>query len=880
VDYYLEPASLKPFSQLCELSAYASHLAYSEPMPPRVVYNQEMNTVSVDGEQVLLTELRAGVKNSIQSLRSRILDITSEDDIPNWTTGGTPVRDDPRDKTPRYSFLDDPRFSDAHLDLLKRLVQHSGWRIGLPDTTGRWMWNIPAILRFFSLTAGVQEVLMPLMQVASTAATRRGTEFSDTKIRNIPSRRRNICIQLGKVFNIAGYTKTSELTGHDSYLPAMLPEEISVPLVHYLAVVRPIECLLSRILWGEEVAALYASYLFIAQGQRLSSADDSVYLARFFKESCDADIRLNRWRQLAGSLTREFIDERFLTMNRRSDLGMGHSTATSRRNYGQDQDMAEFASSDAMFEQCWVDGEFHAILGLGSKPLPLAIRLRTAPTQVNISAATVEPFQDALRAAISSLRQSIAEDVIGSLREVIRAEISTFVERFPGGSAEVMIPNSEQEDTFHVATFPDSEPADTFPDTLPETFSKTFPEPFSDTFPETFTETDPDTLLETFLETSPDTFPDVVVMSPLTSAPKKRVNPGSKKSFNQSCESCNGEVVEERTHCKRRRLDIGPGHSATSTMSSSPLHSSVFRGQHQRDASGTPPTPRSSDFSEQQPLYGYRIISTKIPHSIPIPFPAAQAINRPSVSQCSTPAVARRLGPQVGDAILQGAMRNAWPEEQKRLKSAHLSKIMPVLENRCPLCFILHGRLETSLAVGEKLKSLSGHHPFRDCQLDTLLGEDLRVYPTFEGYLQFRKTLLLPGGFRYCWTCGMPQSTKYNGLEPACHANWSLGSPRGKLGSQGTRSGPSAPRKLCPWSDIIQVALYAIYFHRPSMEELRNHFPELHNYPPYLLPDGYEMALQLEQWARSLLIEHPSKGLYWMGLEVFLFKAAQYGLTA
>jgi hypothetical protein len=516
VDYYLEPASLKPFSQLCELSAYASHLAYSEPMPPRVVYNQEMNTVSVDGEQVLLTELRAGVKNSIQSLRSRILDITSEDDIPNWTTGGTPVRDDPRDKTPRYSFLDDPRFSDAHLDLLKRLVQHSGWRIGLPDTTGRWMWNIPAILRFFSLTAGVQEVLMPLMQVASTAATRRGTEFSDTKIRNIPSRRRNICIQLGKVFNIAGYTKTSELTGHDSYLPAMLPEEISVPLVHYLAVVRPIECLLSRILWGEEVAALYASYLFIAQGQRLSSADDSVYLARFFKESCDADIRLNRWRQLAGSLTREFIDERFLTMNRRSDLGMGHSTATSRRNYGQDQDMAEFASSDAMFEQCWVDGEFHAILGLGSKPLPLAIRLRTAPTQVNVSAATVEPFQDALRAAISSLRQSIAEDVIGSLREVIRAEISTFVERFPGGSAEVMIPNSEQEDTFHVATFPDSEPAS------PESFSETFP----DTLLETFSETSPETLLEA----SPNLFPDVTLTGTLLSAHKKHVDPGSKES--------------------------------------------------------------------------------------------------------------------------------------------------------------------------------------------------------------------------------------------------------------------------------------------------------------------------------------------------------------
>jgi superfamily II DNA helicase RecQ len=67
----------------------------------------------------------------------------------------------------------------------------------------------------------------------------------------------------------------------------------------------------------------------------------------------------------------------------------------------------------------------------------------------------------------------------------------------------------------------------------------------------------------------------------LASAPKKRLNPGSKRMSNQSHKSCNGEAVEEHAHGKRRRLHIGSGSSATSMMSSNPLHSSVFHGQRQ-----------------------------------------------------------------------------------------------------------------------------------------------------------------------------------------------------------------------------------------------------------------------------------------------------------
>jgi hypothetical protein len=409
---------MKPFSQLCELSAFATHQVLMDPTVPRIAWNTEMTVISVDGEQIALDLLRDALKTQIQDVRSRILRITGEVDIPDWLSGGSPIKDDPRNRTVGYSFLQDSRFQDAHLPVLQRLVEHPDWRIGSHDNDQRWVWNISPIVRFFSETGGIQKTIMPLIRVVSND---RGTELSDAKSTNSVFRLRNLTVYQGRLYNNGAYSKTTENTEHDSYNPSLFPTEVSQLLVHYLAVIRPIEKILSRVMWDDDIATLYECYVFLIQGRRLTSEDDSEFLRVFFQQLCNAVIQLNRWRQTSASLSREFIDDRFLAASRRSAVGMGHSTGVARKHYAQDHDTPAFATSDVLYEQSWVDTEFHALLGLGSKPPPVALRLRNSE----------DAIQATIRATLNDMRQGMVQDMLEGLGDIIKREISLLIPKNP-----------------------------------------------------------------------------------------------------------------------------------------------------------------------------------------------------------------------------------------------------------------------------------------------------------------------------------------------------------------------------------------------------------------------------------------------------------------
>jgi hypothetical protein len=458
---------MKPFSQLCELSAFASHQVFMEPTVPRISWNQHMTAVSIDGELVVLDALREGLKTQVGAVKSLILQVTGEADIVDWLSCGPPVKDDPRNREPGYSFLEDRRFKGAHLPVLQCLVEHLDWKIGSLDNENRWIWHISPIFRFFHNTGEIQKAIMPLIRVVSND---RGTELSDTKIANSAFRLRNLTVYQGKLYNNGAYSKTTENTEHDSYNPSLLPLEVSQLLVHYLVVIRPIEKILSQVMWDNDVAALYGTYLFLTQGRRLTSEDDSEFLRDFFQEHCNAVIQLNRWRQTSASLSREFIDDRFLTESRRSAVGMGHSTAIARKHYAQDHDTPAYATSDILYEQSWVDAEFHALLGFGSKPSPIALRLRKSEDTIQATVrAALEDMkqgivQDVLegqatvRAALEDMRQGIVREVLEGLGDIIRREVSLLTSKNPAPSPD------QQEKVLPLApslTLPSSSPPPT-----------------------------------------------------------------------------------------------------------------------------------------------------------------------------------------------------------------------------------------------------------------------------------------------------------------------------------------------------------------------------------------------------------------------------------
>lgn len=116
----------------------------------------------------------------------------------------------------------------------------------------------------------------------------------------------------------------------------------------------------------------------------------------------------------------------------------------------------------------------------------------------------------------------------------------------------------------------------------------------------------------------------------------------------------------------------------------------------------------------------------------------------------------------------------------------------------------------------------------------------------------------------------MPQSKNGNRLEPKIHSDWSNNRPRTKAKDQGkaasgTGSGP------CPWSNIIQASVYAMFFHPETMQDLLNHFH-------YTDREDREQ-MTLDEWRKWLCTDLTDEGEYWKGLEVFLFKMAQHGLA-
>ena len=389
--------------------------------------------MSIDSKRITLDGLQVGLRTLVEELNEAILELTGgEGEVPHWLADSCHLVDDPWERRPGYSFLDNACFLGAHSPLMERLITHDDWRLGVLDDNSSWRWNRASLIQFFSASRVIQERLMPLLQIASKTW---GMELTDTCIRNSTSHSRILMVYNGRLYNNMSYTKTTELKEHNSFLPCLIPEEISRSLIHYLAAVHPVEILLSGELWSEKQQKAYQMNLFMVDGEQLGSADDSDLVYHFFQEHCDGTfIKLNRWCQVSASINQEFIDELAVPRLHCSDSSMGHSMMTACLHYSQDHDMPDFLTSDAIQEQTWIDEEFHAILGLGRCQCPIPQRLKESTQASQIQEIKEElstvfrQLQDlpnslvqVFKAAIENIRREIIQEA----QEQVRGEIAT-----------------------------------------------------------------------------------------------------------------------------------------------------------------------------------------------------------------------------------------------------------------------------------------------------------------------------------------------------------------------------------------------------------------------------------------------------------------------
>jgi hypothetical protein len=322
------------------------------------------------------------------------------------------------------------------------------------------------------------------------------------------------------------------------------------------------------------------------------------------------------------------------------------------------------------------------------------------------------------------------------------------------------------------------------------------------------------------------------------------------------------DKIEER-ELKRSRSDQRSGPFAASRACSGPASASY--------SCRAPSTPQGSAPRQSLPrtassgAYGPRTVAPSSNF-----FPRTSRNDKASFSSPSsgsyrsTPIPPSSNSGMVGNAIIQAATANSASDIERKRKSVLLDSFMPALIGNCPVCFILTGKRVDSDEIGFPLASDTKHRPFHDCPLDQLLGTG--PHPTANDFINWRGTINLQPAFRYCYTCAMPQTLKGDNLEPACHKAWGgSNSSRRKLSSKNANGKGS-----CPWANIIQASVFILRFDRRAMQDLLPHF----NFTTSDDPN-----VSLAEWTQFLNIDLADQGEYWKGLEVFLFKAAEYGLV-
>ena len=237
---------------LYDMQKFASSIAYSQVKEPNVYVSPDFGSITIGLHTMELESLRNGIKELLNDVEERYAALTKG----NRTVKSMPdnLIDDLTDTTRGYSFLSEEPFSqDAH-SLFFFLVEE--YSLAMVDSDGRIGWNIPQIKEFLRGSLHAWEPLYHLLFI-TTHISSRGTQFIDHQITNA-DRHRNLFAQLGEMFLLTTYSKTTSATDHDSCTPGFLPNQVAYWLLEFLGGgLRNAESILAGIAYGKDVEQMY-----------------------------------------------------------------------------------------------------------------------------------------------------------------------------------------------------------------------------------------------------------------------------------------------------------------------------------------------------------------------------------------------------------------------------------------------------------------------------------------------------------------------------------------------------------------------------------------------------------------------------------------------
>ena len=427
---------ISPYNSIRELQQYASALVMSEPRAPNITLSSDVQTFAMHGKQLHLPTFRAGFKKLFDDVSSLVNEVLLHQDIPIQIPHN--LADDMANTTRGYSWLDNGTFTQKPYPMLEGYMNDLNQRLCWKGQDGKLHFNAAASSTLMKKTAVINRGLSILNNVVNSLPAR-STEFVDHKIRN-SWRRRSCYRDQDKLRWVNQYSKKSNGRKMDTFLPVLVADGLQDLQETYLIVIRPVEELIARELWGEEARVLYHEYMYVEMGQRVDPDMFSRHLRSYLDKYIGADLGVEELRQISVSVMREYVPAQSHYMvadNIVGDLIQDHNSNTSRGTYGGLEGSMPYLTTDAMFKYDDFCTRWHCITGFGKYPAPPPLRLVRSMGQPTYTASTMVasksgPISTTASSSLTNMMQLLLAKVTNmeSQMAIQAASTSTTLQEF------------------------------------------------------------------------------------------------------------------------------------------------------------------------------------------------------------------------------------------------------------------------------------------------------------------------------------------------------------------------------------------------------------------------------------------------------------------
>jgi hypothetical protein len=240
------------YNVIYEAQQFVSSLCFSQTRSPRLIWSENMDRVTIDGEILVLSKLRSGIQDLLYETRQLL------DRLTGGQRFATKLPDNFIDNLTSmergYSWLSHGPFTDHQHAYLRFLIHHSEWDLAFLDDAGVIAWNIAAVHEYMNLCAQLNANFMFLNFIITD---NRGSQMADQQIAN-GLQPRSLYRPLKDLFWLQRRTKTSNLKGADACIPSFIPPALVDLMTEYLAGgIRGAEELFAHVLHTPEEADLY-----------------------------------------------------------------------------------------------------------------------------------------------------------------------------------------------------------------------------------------------------------------------------------------------------------------------------------------------------------------------------------------------------------------------------------------------------------------------------------------------------------------------------------------------------------------------------------------------------------------------------------------------